>query len=285
MIKRYCGKNFTENDLDEICKIIRENPKEHRVSLSKIVCETFNWKKPDGGLKDMSCRVAMLKMEKDGLLKLPPPRNTNGNGQKFKRRTLLAAPRLSLTINSLRDLRATLVDTKETSVLWNEFIDRYHYLGFRPLPGAQLRYFIKVECEIIALLGFGAAAWKVSPRDKWIGWQPDQREKNLHLVINNARFLILPWVSRKNLASKILSQISKRIPDDWQKRYNYRPVLLETFVEVGRFYGTIYKASNWTNVGVTQGRGKLDRYHRAKVPTKSIWLYPLSKTFRRELLK
>lgn len=284
MNRRYCGKTFAKKELDEICGIVRNNPQEHRVSLSKTVCEALNWRKPDGGLKEMSCRVAMLRMEKDGLLKLPPPRKRNGNGKKSKRRTLLAAPRSSFTIKSLGDLRATIVGTRASSLLWNEYIDRYHYLSFSPLPGAQLRYFIKVGSEVVALLGFGASAWKVAPRDKWIGWRPDQRERNLHLVINNARFLILPWVTRKNLASKILSLITKRISGDWHKRYNYRPVLLETFVEIGRFYGTIYKASNWANVGVTQGRGKLGS-HCAKVPTKSIWLYPLLKSFRKELIK
>ena len=170
-----------------------------------------------------------------------------------------------------------IVDTK-TSSLWNAYIDRYHYLGYTPLPGAQLRYFVKADGEILALLGFGAAAWKCAPRDTFIGWDAEARKRNLHLVVNNARFLILVQV--KNLASRILSLAAKRIGSDWHARYGYAPVLLETFVDTERFTGTCYKASNWVCVGATQGRGKLDRYHEQKLPVKSVWLYPLDKDFR-----
>jgi len=163
-----------------------------------------------------------------------------------------------------------LVTDKFSSKLWNELIDRYHYLGYKPLPGAQLRYFVKHKEEILAALGFGAAAWKTAPRDHYIGWSTDCRKDNLHLVVNNARFLILPWVKSKNLASRILSMVSRRLPDDWEARYNYRPVLFETFVERQRFDGASYKASNWVYVGDTQGRGKLDRYHEHKSDFTSI---------------
>ena len=115
------------------------------------------------------------------------------------------------------------------------------------------------------------------------GWRPSERERNLQLIVNNARFLILPWVQSKNLASKLLALASRQLPQDWQDRYAYRPVLLETFVETQRFTGACYKAANWIHVGQTQGRGKLDRDHKADLPTKSIWLYPLSRHFRRSL--
>jgi len=149
--------------------------------------------------------------------------------------------------------------------------------------GAQLRYFAKAEERVLALFGFGAAAWKTAPRDFFIGWNVRQRERNLHLVVNNARFLILPWVHSRHLASCLLGMASRRIADDWQRRYNYRPVLLETFVETPRFKGTSYKAANWTHVGKTKGRGKLDRYNRAQLPQKDILLYPLNKYYRRIL--
>ncbi len=171
------------------------------------------------------------------------------------------------------------MSNKADSHLWNEFIDRYHYLGYNPLPGAQLRYFAKADNQVIALFGFGAAAWKTAPRDTFIGWTPEQREKNLHLVINNARFLVLPWVKSKNLASKLLSLVSKQLPNDWLKRYSYQPVLLETFVERKRFLGTSYKAANWLCVGDTKGRGKLDTKNEFKLPIKSVWVYPLVKNY------
>ena len=184
------------------------------------------------------------------------------------------------------DLATLTIDpvlSKADSLLWNAYIERHHYLGHALMPGAQLRYLVRAEGQIIAALGFGASAWKVRPRDQLIGWTTEQRQRNLHLIVNNARFLILPWIHCKNLASRILGLTAKRLPDDWQARYSYRPVLLETFVEKPRFTGTCYKAANWHNVGDTQGRGKLDVLHRHAKPIKSIWIYPLARDFRQQL--
>jgi hypothetical protein len=145
---------------------------------------------------------------------------------------------------------------------------------------AQLRYFITAGKQIVALAGFGAAAWQTAPRDQFIGWNHDQRKKNLNLIANNARFLILPWVRSKNLASKILSLTARRLPDDWEEKYNVRPLLLESFVQKNRFAGTCYKAASWINVGQTKGRGKLGPPGEISVPIKDIWVYPLVKKFR-----
>jgi len=142
---------------------------------------------------------------------------------------------------------------------------------------------VRAAGQVIALLSFGASAWKTRPRDEFIGWTQPQRLRNLHLIVNNARFLILPWIKCRNLASCILGLISRRLSDDWHARYAYRPVLLETFVEKPRFAGTCYKAANWRYLGDTQGRGKLDRLHRNVEPIKSIWVYPLVSDFRRQL--
>jgi hypothetical protein len=168
------------------------------------------------------------------------------------------------------------------SSLWNELIERYHYLGYDPLPGAQMRYFVVAGGRMLAALGFGASAWKVAPRDRFIGWSHEQRSANLNLIVNNARFLILPWVRSPNLASRVLSAVARTLPRDWERRYGYCPVLLETFVEE-RFRGTCYRAANWICVGRTQGRGKLDRKHRAALPKKLIFLYPLRRDFRAAL--
>ena len=169
--------------------------------------------------------------------------------------------------------------SKANSALWNEYIERYHYLGYTPLPGAQLRYFIYAGDQIIALTGFGAAAWQTAPRDKFVGWDREQRKKNLHLIVNNARFLILPWIKSKNLASKILSLTARRLPDDWEEKYNIRPVLLETFVEIERFTGACYKAANWRLCGQTKGRGKLGPSGKISLPIKDVWVYPLDRKF------
>ena len=132
-------------------------------------------------------------------------------------------------------------------------------------------------------MGFGAAAWKVASRDSFICWTPKQRISNLHLMVNNARFLILPWIKRSNLASYILSRVSRRLPDDWDHRYGHRPVLLETFVQDDLYAGTCYRAANWINVGKTQGRGKLDTRHDKALPIKSVFVYPFVKSFKRVL--
>lgn len=278
---RYCGREFAKEEISWIRRLIADRSDISRKDISILFCQEFNWLKPDGGLKDMSCRVAMLKMEKDGHFTLPPPKTKHTKPYK-KLRTLwaVAQPEIHNKAGEF-NLELELVDNRG-SALWNEFIDRYHYLGYKTLPGAQLRYFVKANNRILALLGFGAAAWKTAPRDKYIGWDKPMRKKNLHLVVNNARFLILPWVHSKNLGSKILALASKRIGADWQKRYNYMPVLLETFVEKQRFKGTCYKAANWVEVGDTRGRGKLGN-REGEVPVKSVWLYPLCSDFRRKL--
>ena len=276
---RYCGRDFTESEITIIRELITTGVK--RTPLSRLICEKLGWKNQADKLKAMSCRVAMLRMEKDGLIKLPPPQQASG---RYRRRVLPETDPAQLASFSFTDVRLELVDKKSSS-LWNSFIDRYHYLGHQPLPGANLRYFAKVGDKIIALLGFGAAAWTTKPRDDFIGWSHPVREKNLHLIVNNARFLILPWISLKNLASRLLSMAAKRISEDWELRYHYRPVLLETFVELPRFQGTCYKAANWIYVGVTKGRGKLEPTQQCKLPKKSIWLYPLNRNFKSTLVQ
>jgi len=277
---RYCGRDFTPEELEQIRSLIKHNPKFNRTRLSTEVCEMFQWLKPDGKLKDMSCRVAMLRMEKDGLIELPPSTRTKRPVKKivFTPATDPQSPVLC-PVNKLPQLHLQMV-TKTTSALWNEYIERYHYLGHSPLPGAQLRYFITTGDQIIALTGFGAAAWQTAPRDQFIGWNHDQRKKNLHLIVNNARFLILPWIQSKNLASKILSLTARILPNDWEKRYNIRPVFMESFVQKNRFAGTCYKAANWKLAGETKGRGKLGPAGKISVPIKDVWVYPLDKKFR-----
>ena len=280
---RYCGRDFSLEEIDLIRELLTV-PKMNRARLSREVCERLGWRRDNGALKDMSCRVALLRMQSNGLISLPPPRNP-------KPVTYRSYPHLEQAVLEpdvipsidLATLTVEPVLTTADSRLWNTYIEHHHYLGHQLMPGAQLRYFVRTAGHIIAALGFGASAWKVKPRDQLIGWTAEQRQRNLHLVVNNARFLILPWIRCKNLASRILALVSKRLPDDWYARYAYRPVLLETFVEKPRFTGTCYKAANWQNLGDTQGRGKLDTLHRKDQPIKSIWVYPLTPHFQRQL--
>jgi hypothetical protein len=282
--KRYSGRFFSPDEIAQIREFIRTDPPLNRQQLSYRVCEHLDWRKDNGGLKDMSCRVALLRMHREGLIELPPPRHQVKPCRAFAQRTAQAQPGalLEVPVHELTDLRLELVSRRD-SALWNEYIDRYHYLGYKPLPGAQLRYFAMAGGAPVALLGFGAAAWKTGPRDAWIGWGRAERQRNLGGVVNNARFLILPWVRVKSLGSKLLSMAARRLPGDWACRYHYRPVLLETFVEAERFTGTCYRAANWTCVGRTQGRGKLGDHRLGQVPVKTVWVYPLVKDFRRQL--
>lgn len=274
---RFSGRDFSEDDITLIRQIIAEDPKRLRRKISQVVCEKLEWFKIDGGLKEMSCRVAMLRMQDAGLIKLPAPKGKRYPPKLQSSEKTDPQEPITKPVHELKDMQIEIVD-KESTSLWNEHIHRYHYLGFTLIPGAQLRYIVKAEGQVVALLGFGASAWTCAPRDKFIGWSHDTREKNLHLIVNNYRFLILPWVQSKNLASKILSQIAKRIGCDWQTKYGYSPVLLETFVDTEKFSGGCYKAANWKILGHTKGRGKLGPTKQT-VPIKSIWVYLISKKF------
>ncbi|MDA8150014.1 MAG: DUF4338 domain-containing protein [Nitrospiraceae bacterium] len=178
------------------------------------------------------------------------------------------------------DLALRPVSKGFESELWNDLVHTWHYLGHKTLPGAQIRYIAWSGETPLACMGFGAAAWKTAPRDAFIGWSAEQQKQNLSLVVNNARFLILPWIQSRNLASMLLGMAARRLPDDWQERYHYAPVLLETFVEMDRFRGTCYMAANWISVGITQGRGKKDTFKQYALPPKEILLAPLRKDFR-----
>jgi hypothetical protein len=286
MERRYCGKAFCAEHIETIRALIWTNPQANRQRLSYLVCEALDWRKPDGGFKDMSCRVALLRMHREGIIELPAPSHQVHPCRSFGRRTAQAEPGpvLEAAVHELGEVRLERVERK-ASALWNEYIERYHYLGYKPLAGAQLRYFAYAGERLVGLFGFAAAAWKTAPRDAWIGWSREQRRRNLGAVVNNARFLVLPWVRVQGLASKLLAMASRGLHEEWARCYGYRPVLLETFVEVERFAGTCYRAANWICVGQTQGRGKLGDHRIAQVPIKAVWVYPLVKDWRERLCR
>ena len=231
----------------------------------------------------MSAKMALQRMERQGLIILPPPTHplwTGGHVVPAITPATDPGPVWTGSRHHLPDLQLTLVRTPAASRLWNEFIARYHYLGYTPLAGAQLRYFITSAGQILGAFGVNSAAWQVAPRDHWIGWTRAQRTARLPWVVNNARFLILPWVQIRYLASSALGLLTRQLPGDWQARYGYRPVLMETFVDRDRFAGTSYRAANWIRVGDTQGRGKTDRYHQHAKPIKTMWVYPLHRQYR-----
>ena len=289
-VPRYCAREFSDAELALIRTLIAEtDPPLNRAALSRVVCERLHWRKPDGGLKDMSARVALLRMHREGVITLPPARKRPGPRKPIAPSPETGPPLLfepPTSLEAVRPLCIEPVTSRSEGRLWNAFVDRYHYLGHHPLPGAQMRYFVRAtNAEPLAVLGFAAAAWKTAPRDAFIGWSPAQRQRNLALVVNNARFLILPWIRIPNLASHLLAQLQRRLPHDWEHRYALRPVLLETFCETPRFLGTCYQSANWLCVGYTQGRGKLDVHRQSSVPVKSVWLKPLLNSWRQILCR
>lgn len=279
-----CGRDFSPSDIEWIREQVDGNPDLNRAVLSRLFCRRAGWIKPDGGLKEMSCRVALLRLERSGLIRLPAPQ-TRPAAVKPVKRTQKGEPKAEIHVDVGRAVLSIEPVDKKSAPLWNELIDRYHYLGHRRMGGAQMRLFVRADREPLALLGFSAAAYRVSPRDRFIGWSDGARRQQLHRVIDNSRFLILPWVQGKNLASRILATCIRRLPELWEERYHYRPLLLETFVEKQRFTGACYKAANFIPVGETLGRGKWDRKHAKDKPVKRIFLYPLDKRFAEKLCR
>ena len=284
--RRYCGRDFSAADLAHIRQLLERKPALNRVELSRRVCQDLGWRNPIGQPKEMSCRVALLRMQEDGLIQLPKPLTKNGNGRVRPLLTPASEPRepVSQPVRALEPLQFQTVQSPAASRLWNELIHRHHYLGYGPLSGAQMRYLIwSGGGHLLAALGFGASAWQIKPRDQYLGWNDRERRLGLHRIVNNARFLILPWVRSPGLASRILSGMIKPLLSDWVRHYGYRPLLLESFVESPRFAGISYQAANWIWIGQTQGRGKLEKKHRQACPVKQIWLYPLDPHFRKIL--
>ena len=284
---RYYGRDFTTDEMALLRALIAVDPQPTRAALSREFCRRIGWVKPDGGLKDMMARVTMLAMHRDGVIALPPPK-----GRRNPPRPIVFGPDTELplfpaptTLDEVRPLglRPVVRETREGR-LWNEFVARYHYLGYKTLVGAQIRYAVHDRNGWpLAMLGFSTAAWKLAPRDRLIGWTPELREKNLPLVVDNPRFLILPWIEIPNLGSHILALVRRRLPEDWAERYNTAPVLIETFVETPRYTGAVYRASGWIHVGTTQGRGRYDRDKLYDKPRKDIWLRPLRRDWQRAL--
>lgn len=287
--ERFCGQIVKNQQVDEIIEIIETFPKLSRTELANTVCELFSWKRPTGKLKSVECRQFFERLDKKGTIRLPVSRKQYANRSAVKvQRTGKAdiQPTISVKLKELSPILLTRVDSQKQRQLWYEYVDRYHYLGYQLPFGAQLRYFIKAGAtnDILGCFQFSSPAWKMAPRDRWIGWTDEQRKFNLQKIINNSRFLIFPWVEVKNLASSVLALAVKTVPDDWQRCYGYRPVLMETLVDRKRFRGTCYKAANWIHMGKTTGRGRMDRANKQQgASVKEIFVYPLTSRFRQEL--
>jgi hypothetical protein len=286
------GRWLSAEDVEVIRGLIGGHPHWSRRQISIAVSEAFNWRTASGQLKDMSARLLLAKLAQRGLIELPPRQRRGGR----KNLRLLSEPDLFWTTGSgqeliegalghLRPLELILIEprTKEA----NDFVcylERDHYLGFGGASGQNLRYLIR-DCygRDLACVLFGCAAWKVKARDRFIGWNPEQRARGLGLITNNSRFLILPHVRVRHLASHILGLILRRLALDWRRKYRLEPCLVETFVERERFSGACYRAANWLRIGETCGRSRYDRDHSMRVPIKDVYLYPLCTDFKERL--
>ena len=285
---RLMGRPFGPEALARVRELAAECVPCLRSEIARRLCERLGWINRSGKPALLNARVALVRLHQSGLLDLPAPRNGNGN-RSGTASAVSGALDLGLWEGSVEQVpRIVLAEVKdkEQSQLWNGLMVEHHYLGGAKLAGAQIRYLIYARERVLGALGFGAAAWQVAARDRFIGWSPEQREANLHWVLNNARFLILPWIRIKNLASKVLSRCVQRLPEDFRTRYGWAPVLLESFVESGRFAAFCYQAANWIYLGQTQGRGKKGSHNcpgKTQLPPKQVWVYRLEPHFRARL--
>ncbi|MDH3834958.1 MAG: DUF4338 domain-containing protein [Nitrosopumilus sp.] len=279
------GRFLDEADVQVVCNLLGDHPEWGRTRLSEKLCQIWNWRRPDGQWKNIACRELLRKLEGRGLISLPPrQRNGRKRPPKIAQISVVRQP-VEGDLASVQPLQ--IVDARnnrQDEQVFNYLLNSEHYLGFSRPVGQNMKYLVRAaDGRVLACLLFGAAAWKVQDRDRFIGWNALTRETYLNGLTNNTRFLICPWVQVKCLASKILSQICRRLPVDWERRYGHRVVFIETFVERQRFCGTCYQAANFLCVGQTQGRSRQDRFSRLCVPIKDIYVYPLCRNFRRRL--
>jgi len=280
----FLGYRLTGQDLSLIQEIVRTCDGLSRMELAGTVCELLGWKRHSSRLKARECREFLETLESKGLVVLPEKRV----GRPAGRRTTVpmtdrGEPGREIG-GSARDVGALemkLVETSEERLLFRELVGRYHYLGQAVPYGAHLRYLVHAGGEERTVLGcvqFSSAAWRIAVRDEWIGWDDAARVRNLGHIVNNSRFLVLPWVKVKNLASRILSQALQRVRVDWKRRYRLEPWLAETLVDPTRYRGTCYRAANWIDLGQSRGLGRQDRRRSGeKVAPKTVLVYPLER--------
>jgi hypothetical protein len=285
----FCGHSLRESELDLIRRITREFANLALTELAATICELLEWRRPNGGLKTRECFLFLRELHSRGWLPWLPASQPKQRRQRTVEPAEEPIPSpawLTGTLPEYRPIQLQLIEDTADRRLFRQYLDRYHYLGYRAPYGAQLRYWVRTArpgLPPLAALLFTSAAWRMAPRDRWIGWSDSIRQANLPLVVNHSRFLILPWTQIPHLASHILARAAQQLPRDWQARYGVEPVLLETLVDPARYRGVCYRAANWIEAGMTQGRGRMDRSGRAQGIRKLIFLYPLHRHWRQRL--
>ncbi|VEN73275.1 conserved hypothetical protein [Candidatus Desulfarcum epimagneticum] len=285
---RACGKYFSGEAIDRIRRAVEKDPSLSRGRLSQEVCRWLDWRSPNGKLKEVSCRKALLKLERNGLITLPESAPSHNLTPRISLMDITDMAKIRCDFSGLGKVTLEPVSgdrrNREKSRVWNAIMERFHYLGSGPLCGAQIRYLIQSDRHgLLGGISHSAGTLRLKDRDRWIGWGEAARRANLGRVVCNSRFLILPSVRVKNLASHVLALSARRLGGDWEERYGYRPALLETFVDPQRFDGACYKAANWIHIGQTAGRSGFYANGKKCGSGKDIYVYPLERNFREVL--
>ena len=280
------GRTLSGDDLTALRALIAQHPDWHRTALSRHLCALWNWRNGAGRLKDMAARTLLLKLHARGLIELPPPQTRTGRSCTqappiFEPELLPSAPTpIDGSLASLQPVNLELAHTPGLRRRVRQLLAQYHYRGFNGAVGENVQYLATdVRGRELAVMVFGAAAWKVAVRYRFIGWSVAQRQQRLGALANQQRFLILPWVRVAHLASHLLARTTRRLSVDWQARYGHPVWRVETFVEQDRFAGTAYKAAGWLPLGPTTGRTRQDRQRTLRSPLKSVWVRPLHPRF------
>ena len=284
VIFRYRTRELTGQDIEDIRQTVALHNGKGRSHISRVLCKQWDWVQPNGEYKEYAARDLLLRLEEAGHIQLPPRLRPKNN---LKRKSFAQIPffnqtPLSGSVGEFSGLKIVPVDGSD-DYLWGYLLHHYHYLGLPGLVGEHIRYLVYLNDQVVACLAWASAAFKVKSRDDIIGWDAVTRRRRFHLVANNARFLVLPWVRVKHLASKILSLSCRRLSDDWQQRYRHPVFLAETFVDTARFAGTCYKAANWRYAGHTSGSAKKGNSYQHHGQSKAVYLYPLARHFEKEL--
>jgi hypothetical protein len=282
----YRGKHVSAEDIAFINALIAQNPADSRRALSKKLCRAWNWVQPNGALRDMICRGLMLGLHRAGHIRLPEKKNHPKNpfvDRKKPGKVKIDKSPINGRLSQIKPFKYQQVRRTPAEKLFNSLIEHYHYLGYCHPVGEQLKYIVYWQKRPIACLSWSSAPRHIGCRDRFIGWSAKQRQKGLHLMAYNCRFLILPWVKVACLASHILANMAKIVSKDWLSVYSHPIYFLETFVDKQRFAATCYKAANWLYLGDTTGRGKNDQTHKQNRSIKAVWGYGLSKNFRSKL--
>jgi hypothetical protein len=282
---RYRGRVVTPDHLATI-RMLLTTPGLSRRALSSQLCERWQWRQPNGMPCDAICRGLLLWLDRAGHIQLPPPQWTTR--KTWRPRTsappvLIDTTPITTSLRALGPLVFHQVRRTRDEPLVNSLLAQHHYLGYQQPVGEHLKYLVVAGDRPVACFAWGSAPGALGIRDRFIGWSPEARQRNLRLLAMNTRFLILPWVQVPYLASHLLGQMAARLSADWKQLYRHPIVWLETFIEPARFRGTCYRAANWIVLGRTSGRGHRAPTKRPRRPIKEVLAYPLVPDFRRRL--